>query len=173
MTTNNNVDRHVREMMKWHFNPQTGSKFWLSRRNRLDFDPILDIHGLHDLSRFPQMADELRDTPIEDLIPRGLNDDERSFVVYESGGTTGAPKRFLMFDRWFDDYMEWENSHYPNDGTGNTLAVAPSGPHMLGDYSRRIAQGHGGARFTVDFDPRWVKRLIAEGQGESANCCGS
>lgn len=160
------ADEHVRRMMHWHFDPLTGSKFWLDRRDRLGFDPIKDVQGIDDVMRFPNLVDEFRDVPIEDLIPRGLASSEQIFAVYESGGTTGAPKRFVMFEQWFDQYMHWENAHYPSDGEGNALAVCPSGPHMIGDYSKRIARARGGVRFSVDLDPRWVKRLAAMGDTE-------
>jgi acyl-coenzyme A synthetase/AMP-(fatty) acid ligase len=163
------ADEHVRRMMRWHFDPLTGSKFWLDRRDRLGFDPIEDVQGIDDVMRFPNLVDELRDVPMEDLIPRGLPSSEQIFAVYESGGTTGAPKRFVMFEQWFDQYMQWENAHYPADGEGNMLAVCPSGPHMIGEYSKRIAQARGGVRFSVDLDPRWVKRLAGMGDTDGAS----
>ena len=162
------AETHIQQMMRWHFDAATGSRFWLEQRDRLGFDPIKDIRCVDDLLRFPNLVDELRDVPVEDLIPGGLEPTERVFAVYESGGTSGAPKRFVMFEDWFDQYMAWENSHYPDDGQGNALAVAPTGPHMLGDYSKRIAQARGGIRFAVDLDPRWVKQLLAAGDTAGA-----
>ncbi|WP_369174874.1 phenazine antibiotic biosynthesis protein [Streptomyces sp. R28] len=168
MNAREQADAHVRAMMRWHFDPATGSRYWLERRERLGFDPVEDVRCVDDLLKFPNLVDELRDVPVEDLIPRGLEAAEKACAVYESGGTTGAPKRFVMFENWFDQYMAWENSHYRDDGTGHTLAVAPSGPHMLGEYSRRIARARGGIRFSIDLDPRWVKRLIAAGDTAGA-----
>ncbi|MFF3500315.1 phenazine antibiotic biosynthesis protein [Streptomyces sp. NPDC003247] len=168
MNAQEQADAHIRAMMRWHFDPATGSRYWVERRNRLGFDPVEDVRGVDDLLRFPNLVDELRDVPVEDLIPRGLDDTEEVCAVYESGGTTGAPKRFVMFEGWFEQYMAWENRHYPDDGTGHALAVAPSGPHMLGEYSRRIARARNGIRFAVDLDPRWVKRLLAEGDTAGA-----
>jgi phenylacetate-coenzyme A ligase PaaK-like adenylate-forming protein len=162
------ADEHVRQMMRWHFDPSTGSRFWLERRDRLRFDPLTDVRSVDDLLEFPNLVDEFRNVPVEHLIPVGLGSAEKAFAVYESGGTSGAPKRFVMFESWFDQYMEWENSHYAEDGEGHTLAVAPTGPHMLGDYSKKIAQARGGIRFTVDLDPRWVKRLLGAGDAAGA-----
>lgn len=162
------AEAHIRQMMRWHFAEDTGSRFWLERRDRLGFDPLTDIRTVDDLLRFPNLVDELRDVPVEHLIPAGLKPTERVFAVYDSGGTSGAPKRFVMFEDWFDQYMAWENAHYPDDGQGNALAVAPTGPHMLGDYTKRIAQARGGIRFAVDLDPRWVKRLLATGDTAGA-----
>ncbi|MEV5107382.1 phenazine antibiotic biosynthesis protein [Streptomyces massasporeus] len=168
MNAREQADAHVRAMMRWHFDPATGSRYWLERRDRLGFDPVEDVRCVDDLLRFPNLVDELRDVPVEDLIPRGLDAEEKVLAVYESGGTTGAPKRFVMFENWLDQYMAWENSHYTDDGRGHALAVAPSGPHMLGEYSRRIAEARGGIRFSIDLDPRWVKRLVAAGDTAGA-----
>lgn len=168
MNAREQADAHVRAMMRWHFDPATGSRYWLERRDRLGFDPVEDVRCVDDLLRFPNLVDELRDVPVEDLIPRGLDTSEKVLAVYESGGTTGAPKRFVMFENWLDQYMAWENSHYTDDGRGHALAVAPSGPHMLGEYSRRIAEARGGIRFSIDLDPRWVKRLVATGDTAGA-----
>ncbi|MEU2711957.1 phenazine antibiotic biosynthesis protein [Streptomyces sp. NPDC007205] len=169
MNAREQADAHIRAMMRWHFDPDTGSRFWLERRSRLGLDPVEDVRCVDDLLKFPNLVDEFRDVPVEDLIPRGLDATEKVCAVYESGGTSGAPKRFVMFENWFDAYMAWENSHYPDDGTGHTLAVAPSGPHMLGEYSRRLAQARGGIRFSIDLDPRWVKRLVAAGDNAGAD----
>ncbi|HFN0790197.1 TPA: phenazine antibiotic biosynthesis protein [Klebsiella variicola subsp. variicola] len=163
----NNGNEYIQKMMKWHFTPETGSKFWLDRIKRLDFDPINDIKTIDDLLRFPNFVDEHRDVPIEDLIPRGLDRSEIITAVYESGGTTGAPKRFVMFEQWFKQYMDWENSHFIDEPKGNVLGVSPSGPHMLADYSKRIADFREGVRFAIDLDPRWVKNIISSGDSLS------
>lgn len=160
---------HIQKMMRWHFSEETGSPFWLSRRERLGFDPLTDIRTIDDILQFPNLVDELRDVPIEHVIPRGLGPAEKICAVYDSGGTSGAPKRFAMFENWFTEYMSWENAHYPDDVQGHLLALGPTGPHMLGDYSRRIADAHGGVRFAIDLDPRWVKQLISSGHTASAN----
>ena len=39
------LDRHVREMVAWHFDPATGSPFWLEYAANLDFDPRKEIGG--------------------------------------------------------------------------------------------------------------------------------
>ena len=33
------LDAHVREIVQWHFNPETGSPFWLEKAKTLGFDP--------------------------------------------------------------------------------------------------------------------------------------
>lgn len=118
---------------------------------------------------FLNFIDEYRDVPIEDLIPKGLGQQETITAVYESGGTTGAPKRFIMFEKWLRVYMRWENSYFCDEPKGHVLAVSPSGPHMLSEYSKRIADSKGGVRFSIDLDPRWVKDIISRGDNYTAN----
>ena len=33
------MDARVREVVQWHFSPETGSPFWLGRAASLGFDP--------------------------------------------------------------------------------------------------------------------------------------
>jgi hypothetical protein len=49
------------------------------------------------------------------------------------------------------------------------LVLAPSGPHMVGELMRLQAAAMGGLRFTIDMDPRWVKKLIAAGRADEAD----
>jgi len=48
----NQLDEHVREMVAWHFSPETGCPFWLDFRERLDFDPREKVQGFEDLKYF-------------------------------------------------------------------------------------------------------------------------
>src|SRR5262245_17801460 len=54
------LDAHVREIIEWHFNPETGTPFWLERAKNLDFDPRKDIQTYEDLDRFGFFQDEWR-----------------------------------------------------------------------------------------------------------------
>lgn len=155
------TEAHLRRTLRWHFDPDTGSAFWLRKARTLGFDPVEDIRTLADLRRFPDVSDELRTVPVEDLIPAGHAD--RSFEVFESGGTSGAPKRVVdSASRTLN--VDWVSTVL--DGHGfprrvNWLHVGPTGPHVVGRTVRYLAQQRGGLCFTVDFDPRWVKRLLA------------
>ena len=164
-------DEFVRAAMEWHFNPETGSAYWLRRAETLPFDPRADVKGVEDLALFPNIIDELRDVRVEDLIPRGYGPDPGVVGVYESGGTTGAPKRVVVLRDWWDRYMTWRNAGldahgFPRDV--NRLAVLPTGPHIAGQTAADTAAGRGGITFKVDMDPRWVKKLIAAGNAADA-----
>ena len=85
------LDRHVREIVQWHFDPATGCPFWLEFAAGLNWDPRDEIRSFADLRKFPPFQDEwLRGGPVDRWIPRGLNG--KPVYVFETGGTTGVPK---------------------------------------------------------------------------------
>jgi phenylacetate-coenzyme A ligase PaaK-like adenylate-forming protein len=162
----------IEAAMRWHFDPATGSPFWLRAAERLDFDPRRAVHSVADLARFPNVVDELRDVRAVDLIPRGYGRDPGIVGVYESGGTTGPPKRVVFLDdwmAWLAEYLatDMENRDYPRGV--DWLALAPTGPHMFGVFIDALVRRRGRLRFSIDLDPRWVKRRIAEGHADEAD----
>lgn len=164
-------DEFIQAAMRWHFSPETGCRFWLDRARRLDFDPRADVRTVADLALFPNVAGELRDVPVADLIPRGYGDHPDLVGVFESGGTTGAPKRVVVTRDWFDRLLAWSNANLDAHGFergADWLGIVPTGPHIVGEFFRRSAASHGRYGFSVDLDPRWVKKLIAAGGGPDA-----
>ncbi|WHI52288.1 phenazine antibiotic biosynthesis protein [Microbulbifer sp. MLAF003] len=162
--------RHLADILNWHFSPDTGSPFWLSMRSQLDFDPVKDVRSLADLSLFPDISQLLREIAIEDLQPKGLAD-YRLAGIFESGGTTGTAKRVVAYEAWLEQVVSWrlEGFETSTDKTPkNTLAIIPTGPHIVEAINRRRARAFGGQCFTVDLDPRWVKKLIQAGNMEGA-----
>nr|MBP7951774.1 hypothetical protein [Verrucomicrobiales bacterium] len=56
------LDQHLREIIAWHFSPETGCPFWLDWAKRAGWDPRSENHTIADLRRFPHFEDEwLRD----------------------------------------------------------------------------------------------------------------
>ncbi|MDA0181686.1 AMP-binding protein [Solirubrobacter phytolaccae] len=166
--TETDPDTFIQAAMEWHFNPETGSPFWLERAATLDFDPRTDVRSHADLRRFPNVAAELRDVRVADLIPRGYGPNPDVVGFFDSGGTTGAPKRVVLMRDWLDRMLAAMRANYAAHGLEpgkDWLGVVPTGPHIVGELFRRSAAGFGGHGFTIDLDPRWVKRLIAEGRG--------
>lgn len=160
-------DEFVRSAMDWHFDPRTGSPFWLRRAETLGFDPRQDVRTRADLALFPNVSAELRDVPVQDLIPRGYGPRPDVVGVFESGGTTGAPKRVVLLRDWMEHMVAASNASldahgFPRDR--EWLGIVPTGPHIVGEYFRRSAATHGRHGFSVDLDPRWVKRLVAQGR---------
>lgn len=165
-------DELIRAAMAWHFGPETGSPFWLERAKSLPFDPLTDVRTHDDLTLFPNMAAELRDVRAQDLVPRGYGRSPDVIGVFESGGTTGAPKRVVLLRDWLERMLHWSNLNLDAHGFergADWLGLVPSGPHIVGEYFRRSAATHGRYGFTLDLDPRWVKKLIASGRRADAD----
>jgi len=165
-------DEFVRAAMEWHFSPETGSAYWLRRAETLPFNPRADVKSVEDLALFPSIVDELRDVRVESLIPRGYGPDPDIFGIYESAGTTGAPKHLVLLRDWWDQHEAWTNACLDAHGLPrnvNWLAVLPSGrPHQIGEVATLAAASRGGIKFSVEMDPRAVKKLIAAGKAEEA-----
>lgn len=165
-------DEFVRAAMRWHFDQETGSPYWLERAATLDFDPLSDVRSHDDLGLFPNVANELRTVPAGDLVPRGCGRDPDLAGVFESGGTTGPPKRVVCTREWMDRVVAWSNANLDVHGFprgANWLGVTPTGPHFVGQLFLRSAATHGALGLTVDLDPRWVKKLIAAGKHDAAD----
>ncbi|MFJ8357244.1 phenazine antibiotic biosynthesis protein [Streptomyces sp. NPDC093984] len=165
-------DEFVRAAMQWHFTPETGSRYWLDRAERLAFDPRHDVKGVQDLSLFPDLTDELREARVTDLIPRGYGSQARLLNVFDSGGTTGAPKRVVQMDDWMRHGTEQVGRRLKDHGLpvgALWLTVAPTGPHLVGDVLQRAAAGLGSPGLGVDMDPRWVRKLVASGRRDEVD----
>ena len=158
------LDRHVREIVQWHFDPATGSPFWLDRSKMFDFNPLRDVNGFSDLQKFGLFEDEwLRGGPVRRWVPRAYNG--KPIYVFETGGTTGVPKSRINVDDFRIDY-ELFSETLPDDKFpkgSNWLMLGPSGPRRLRLAVEHLAQHRGGICFCVDLDPRWVIKLIQKG----------
>jgi phenylacetate-coenzyme A ligase PaaK-like adenylate-forming protein len=158
------LDAHVREIVAWHFNPETGTPFWLERIRRLGFDPRKEIHGFDDLKKFGLFEDEwLRGGPARRWVPKAYQN--KPIYVFETGGTTGIPKsRVVVEDHWID-YEQFSQTlpekYFPKGS--NWLMLGPSGPRRLRLAVEHLCQYRGGICFCVDLDPRWVVKLIKKG----------
>ena len=162
-------DEFIRAAMEWHFSSATGSPFWLKRAESLAFDPRTDVRGFEDLALFPNVTNELRDVRAEDLIARGFGPHPDVVGVFESGGTTGPPKRVVFLREWWDRMLTAQVARLDAHGVPadcSWLVVGPSGPHMLGEAVRQTAAARAGMWFMIDMDPRWVKKLLAGGRAE-------
>jgi len=159
---------YLQTALAWHFGPATGSPFWLDIAPTLDFDPISDIRTYADLSRFPNVLNRLRDVTVEDLIPRGYGTPAPIPRVFESGGTTGAPKRTAQLPDWVEQNTRWQIEDFTTGGfvTGaGLLCLVPSGPHGVGFFDQQVSRRLGSTCYTIDLDPRWVKKLTARAAG--------
>jgi phenylacetate-coenzyme A ligase PaaK-like adenylate-forming protein len=160
-------EAYLRAAMSWHFGKDTGSAFWLQTARTLDFNPLTDVKNFADLRLFPNLVNELRRVPVEDLIPRGYaSEGSRPPVplIFESGGTTGAPKRTVQMPDWVAQVIQWQTQDFATGGfVGGQgfLCLMPSGPHGVGYFSRLVAERLGSVFHGIDIDPRWVKKVAA------------
>ena len=155
------LDAQVREVVQWHFSPDTGTPFWLDKAKEYKFNPLKDVHTFEDLSLFGTFEDEwLRGGPVQRWIPKGYAG--KPTYVFETGGTTGLPKTRVVIDDFRIDYEMMSDTlpdkYFPKGS--NWLMLGPSGPRRLRLAIEHLAQHRGGICFCIDLDPRWVVKLI-------------
>ena len=163
------LDAWVREVVQWHFNPATGCPFWLEYAQSLSWDPRKEIKSYEDLSRFGPFQDEwLRGGPVRRWVPKGYGD--RPVYTFETGGSTGVPKSRINIEDFRLDYEAFSatlpDEFFPKGA--DWLSLGPTGPRRLRLAVEYLAQVRGGICFMVDLDPRWVIKLIKQGQAKMA-----
>jgi hypothetical protein len=159
------LDAWVREVVAWHFDPKTGTPFWLDFAGRAGFDPRTEVKGFADLARLGSFQDEwLRGGPVRRWVPRGYAG--RPVSVFETGGSTGVPKARISIDDFRIDYEQFSatlpDAFFPKGA--DWLQVGPTGPRRLRLAVEHLCQHRGGICFMVDLDPRWVIKLIKAGE---------
>jgi phenylacetate-coenzyme A ligase PaaK-like adenylate-forming protein len=155
------LDAHVREIVNWHFNPETGCEFWLDFASKLDFDPRKEIGGYDDLRILGHFDDSwLRGGPVRKWVPRALKNEP--VYVFETGGSTGVPKTRINIRDFQTDYEMFSETlsekGFPKGA--DWLMLGPTGPRRLRLAIEHLAQHRGGICFFVDLDPRWVNKLV-------------
>jgi len=163
------LDAWVREVVEWHFDPGTGTPFWLEFAGRLPFDPRSGIRSYEDLSRLGYFQDEwLRGGPVRRWVPRAYAD--RAISIFETGGSTGVPKSRINIDDFRIDYEAFSatlpDAAFPRGA--DWLSLGPTGPRRLRVAVEHLAQHRGGICFMVDLDPRWVIKLLKVNQVQMA-----
>jgi hypothetical protein len=164
------LDAHVREIISWHFSPETGCPFWLDWAHKAGWDPRERVKCFADIiQHFPHFQDEwLRDLPPEVWVPARYKG--RPYNIFETGGTTGMPKQRIGWDDYKTDYEEFSSKiadeHFPRGQAW--LMVGPTGPRRLRLAIEHLANFRGSPCYFVDLDPRWVKKVIAAKQFDQA-----
>ena len=164
------LDEHVREIVQWHFSPETGCPFWLGWAQEAGWNPAEEITCFDDIiAKFPHFEDEwLRDLQPEVWVPNEFKG--QPFNIFETGGTTGMPKQRIGWNDYKVDYSEFSDSLNDEEFPRNHywLMVGPTGPRRLRLSIEHLANVRGCSCYFVDLDPRWVKRLISEKQFDQA-----
>lgn len=159
------LDAHVREIVRWHFDPNNGTPFWIDYATKLAFDPRKEIGGFDDLKLLGHFEDEwLRGGPVRRWVPKALAD--QPIYIFETGGSTGIPKSRINIRDFQTDYEMFSQTlpreTFPHGA--DWLMVGPSGPRRLRLAVEHLCQHRGGICFFVDLDPRWVNKLIKRGE---------
>ncbi|MCC6731607.1 MAG: hypothetical protein IT394_00125, partial [Candidatus Omnitrophica bacterium] len=99
------LDRHVQDIIHWHFSHETGCPFWLDWKQQSGWDPLKEIRCFGDLQKFPHFRDEfLRDEPPGRWVLKAF--EGRPYRIFETGGTTGMPKQRISWEDHLIDYSE-------------------------------------------------------------------
>lgn len=158
------VSRRLRHTLGIHFDKDAGAPYWLDRQKELGIDVVAKVRSLEDLSILgPMDEDALGTRPIEDFIPRMFRQ-RRDYILAETAGTLGSPKfavhRSDEFEAAFVTPFVKAAGRTAFPSERHWLFVGPTGPHVIGRAARACAAAMGaGDIFTVDFDPRWAKKL--------------
>jgi thienamycin biosynthesis protein ThnN len=158
------VDR-LRDLLNLHFHPEWGSSYWLERQEQLGWDVRDRIRSFDDLWLLgPMRLADLRRFPVRAFIPKALHGQLPRFVLGETAGTSGEPCLTAYRDDEFQAAFVTpflrvaQATGFPRGEPW--LWVGPTGPHIIGKVARELARQTGSMDpFSVDFDPRWAKRL--------------
>ncbi|MFQ6759322.1 MAG: hypothetical protein D9V46_01280 [Deltaproteobacteria bacterium] len=154
----------IEEIIAIHFDPRTGSAFWLEQEKKLGLEARKEITGCESFHLFgPMDTEALRTRPLLDFIPNRFHNELPSMILAESGGTTGTPiRRVYRPDEFSAAFVDsWKRAATARDFPRgcNWLFVGPSGPHIIGQSARAMARSLGSLEpFAVDCDVRWIKR---------------
>jgi hypothetical protein len=158
-------DDRLRDLLSLHFHPRHGSAYWLARQEKLGWDAADRVRTLDDLWKLgPTAQEDLRRFALRDFIPRGLHSQLPFFVVGETAGTSGHP-RLTAYRK--DEFQAAFITPFLRAAAATGfprgepwLWVGPSGPHIIGKVVRELARQLGSMDpFSIDFDPRWAKKL--------------
>ena len=160
------MDAWIRHVLSVHLDPDLGSPFWIDRAGGMD--PAVfsgQIRDADDLLAFGLMYEkDLAGRPLMDFIPRRFWHERESFITGETAGTGGMIKTTAFRP------SEWREAFVDNFAAvagyrgfpmrANWLYLGPSGPHIIGKTASECARSLNSMEpFTVDFDPRWFRKL--------------
>jgi hypothetical protein len=160
-----NLDEWTRRIAGLHLDTGGGSQYWLARAKELGIGPG-DITCYADLEAFgPMPVEVLRSLDPMELVPASVLR-PLSGRVWETGGTTGSPCRVFYTPRMLHHRGMWRMWSVAADGflpNRNWLQATPTGPHLIGNGSWEVSELFGGRVHGIDMDPRWVKKLLRNG----------
>ena len=164
------IDQWTKRIVRRHFDPVTGSPYWLNRVAGLSFDPR-DITRYEELSAFGQFPiGELRMLDPADLVPLDLPRPLPGRIC-EVDGTGGDPCRVYYTEPMLEHCLEWRRWEDEREGFEpgkNWLLATPTGPHIMSNWAEGMAELHGARVYSIDFDLRWLMRQLLSGKMRDA-----
>lgn len=159
------MNERIARAIALHFDPIDGSPYWVRRQRELGIDARREISSVEDLARLGPMDEHaLATLPFEDFVPRSILKRRFDLIIGETAGTLGQPKVAVHHSWEFHTafiepfIVAAHRVNFPREA--NWLFIGPSGPHIIGKAARACAAAMGSADpFTIDFDPRWAKKL--------------
>ncbi len=159
------LDERTIAILRLHFDPINGSLFWLKRQEKLGFDVRDRLRTFADLDLLGRVdSQDLRNYSVFEWLPKIFFPERSSLILGESAGTSGKPHITLYREREFYQafiipFLEIaQKCGFPRQSPW--LWIGPSGPHIIGKVVRVLAREMASPDpFSVDFDPRWVKKL--------------
>ena len=111
------LDAHVREIIAWHFSPETGCPFWLDWARKAGWDPRQEVKSFADLARSSRISRMNGCASLQPEVWVPAQFKGRPFNIFETGGTTGMPKQRIGWDDYKTDYEEFSaklsDEHFP------------------------------------------------------------
>jgi len=159
------LDSRLSRVVAIHFDPAGGSPYWLERQPAMGIDARTEIRSVSDLPKLgPMVETALAARPIEDFIPRSSLNRRCELLIAETAGTLGrakfcAHRRDEFHQAFIEPFVAAaQRAAFPRGL--NWLFIGPSGPHIIGKAAIACANALGSPDpFTIDFDPRWAKKL--------------
>jgi hypothetical protein len=98
--------------------------------------PLTDVKTFKDLVRFPNIVDELHVIPVRDLAPEGRDANPPTPLVFETGGTAGAPTPMIAMP----DCDEQVTRRWAVSWRRRRVQQPPAllGPFMVSLYHRSV-----------------------------------
>src|SRR5581483_748641 len=163
--TARSMDDRLCDLLHLHFHPEWGSSYWLEREDRLGWSVRDRIQTLDDLWLLgPTPTADLARYSVRAFVPKALHRQWPRFITGETAGTSGLPSATVYREDEFQEafitpFLQVARAtRFPRGA--NWLWVGPSGPHIIGKVVRELARQTASMDpFSVDFDPRWAKRL--------------
>lgn len=169
------LDAHLERILKIHFHAEHGAPYWINWQKKHDINVPGEVHEIQDLLNiFSEPFDEtiLRELPINMFMPQRIDDEminKSDFMIGESGGSSGPPKRILNHWKSFKRsaaFLDWVMDKHGFARGESFTYIGPTGPHLFGALVREVAHLRNGLFFCIDLDSRYIKHVIRKDKRE-------